>query len=154
MTMSILINKGSSRNTLQFLGKVLGHMQLDREHERGGGAKNYEPRYQELSGPGSSGGLRLLSVHPPILPQHPSTTIVTVEGAIPQAPGRPVGQSRGQPARICLDPVSGGRSVKVHCCRRWQVTLKPSGARGVEKKGGSGAQGQGRWGGDPEDLLG
>ena len=52
---------------------------------------------------------------PPLLPQRPSTTSGTVREAIPQAPGRPVWQSWGQPDRHWLDPIGGGGSVQVHC---------------------------------------
>ena len=57
------------------------------------------------------------------------------DGAIPQAPGHPVGQTWGKPARHWLGPVRDGRPVKVHCCRQWWVTLNPRGAGGAVKEG-------------------
>ena len=119
-------------------------MQLYRERERrrGGGERrsnNHKSIHLEFSGPGSSGGIRLLPVRPLILPQIPSTTSGTVNGEIPQAPGRPVRQSRGRSSRHCLEPVGGGHSVKVHCRGRWRATLEPSGARGAAKEGKSGS---------------
>ena len=57
------------------------------------------------------------------------------DGAIPQAPGRPVGQTWGKPDRHWLEPVGDGRPVKVHCCQQWWVTLNLSGAGGVVKEG-------------------
>ena len=79
-------------------------------------------------------------------PQHPSTTSDTFGGAIPQAPERLVGQSRGRPVRHWMEPVGGGQSVKFHCLQWWQATLEPSGAGGAAKEGESGARGKGRWG--------
>ena len=57
--------------------------------------------------------------------------------AIPQAPGRPVGQSRGRKSRHWLETVGYGRPVKVHCFQQWWVTLTPSGAGGEVQEGDS-----------------
>ena len=51
---------------------------------------------------------------PPLLPQLSSTISGTFGGDITQVLGRPVGQSRGRPARQWLDPTGSGRSVEVH----------------------------------------
>ena len=47
----------------------------------------------------------------------------------------PVGQSRVQPDRHWLEPVRGGRSVKVHCCQRCWSTSVPIRVGGLAKEG-------------------
>ena len=56
-----------------------------------------------------------------------------------QMTGRPGGQSRGRPVRRWLEPVGGGRLVKVHCRRRWRATSEPNGSVGEAKEGESGS---------------
>ena len=85
--------------------------------EGGGETKTEEPIHQELSGPNSLGGApsSTWTTPPPRLPRTNSDTVV---GASPQAPGIPVMQSQGRPAKYWLEPVGVRRSVKVHCLRR------------------------------------
>ena len=84
----------------------------------------------------------------------PSTTSGTVVGAIPQVSGRPVGQIQGRSARHWLEPVGGGRSVEVHCRRRWRATSEPSRVVGAAKEGERGVQVKGRWGGSGKFARG
>ena len=99
-----------------------------------GGQRNTKPQDKDFQGQDHWGGRCLLpSRRPPSPPpplkyyQHHS------QRARPQAPGSSIGKSWGRPARHWMDPVGGGRPVKVHCRRRGgqpRHRAEPEGRRG------------------------
>ena len=100
-----------TKKNLPSLGKVLRHVQLYREQERGSNTE--EQGSQSLSVPRSLvGAVFYLDAAPPP-PNFKVIPATQSDSAIPQAPGRSVRQSWGRPVKHWLEPAKGRRPVKV-----------------------------------------
>ena len=128
---------GRHQKPLPFVGRVLGHVQLYGERERGGGVRlnTEEPKHREILGPRSLGGAPSSIWTPPPPPHLQVLTAAQSDRAITQAPGRLVGQSRRRPSRHLLEPVGGRLPVKVHCCLQCRAALEARRAGGAAKEG-------------------
>ena len=138
---------GNHGNQLPFLVRVLGHVRLYREYERGGGRLKieepqhfYEIQGFHIWGPRSLGGWFILPRRPPNPPASKYYQLHRSSGSSPRAPGSPVGQKvkDGHPS-IGYKPVgrqSVSQPVKVQCSWRWRSasTLSGSGRAAVEEE--------------------